>query len=129
MNRIAPRTHSYTHPEANRWLAAFMIDLKKMVYIGTNYQPFTMERLNEWSNHRTDLESCFDYESTLTKRLYDNPVYEHADAILCFNGLVVDLKLMVMGEEYEPFTEKRIAEGDRYFHEIWRCQKRQTLFY
>jgi transposase-like protein len=106
-----------------------MIDLKRMVFIEKNYQPFTMERLEEWSNHRTDLESCFDYESSLTKRLSDNPVYEHANAIMHFNGLVIDLKLMVSGLPYDAFTEERIAEADKYFTEIWRCQKRRTLFY
>jgi hypothetical protein len=106
-----------------------MLDLKRMVYIEKTYQSFTMERLEEWSNHRTDLESCFDFESTLTKRLSDNPVYEHANAIMCFNGLVADLKLMVSGLPYDAFTEKRIEEAEKYFFEIVRCQKRQTLFY
>jgi hypothetical protein len=131
MNRTRDNSMSYTHPEANKWLTRFLIDLKKMVYKteGENYQPFTMERLNEWSSHRAELESCWDWESSSFKRLSDNPVYEHAAAIMCFNGLVVDLKLMVSGHPFDEITEARINEAEKHYFEIHQCRKTRTIFY
>lgn len=129
MNRTRDNSNTYTHPEANKWLSKLLIDIKKMVFIDANYQPFTMERLNEWSTHRDNLESCWDWESNSMKRLSNDPVYEHADAIMCFNGLIVDLKLMVMGEKYDSITEARINEAEKHYSEIFQCRKTRTIFY
>jgi hypothetical protein len=129
MHRINNFNNTYTHPEANKWLQEFMVDLKKTVLIEADYQPFTMERLDEWATHLRDLESCFDYESTMMKRLYDNPVYEHSDAIACFNGLVIDLKLKLIGHELRVIDEHRIAEAEKYFAEIHGCKKQPMIFY
>lgn len=129
MRRISENNHlNATHPEANDWLTDFMIDLKTMK-TEENYQPFTMERLSEWSTHRSDIESCWQFESSQFKRLSDNPVYEHASAIMHFNGLVIDLKLMVMGHEYDEITAERIREADGYYLEINRCRKNRRMFY
>lgn len=129
MNRTRNNNLAQTHPEANRWLLNFMVDLKKMVFIDANYQPFTMERLDEWDAHRKDINSCFDWESSMIKHLSDDVVYEHIDAVMCFNGLIIDLKLMILGHQFRPITPERCDEADKYQAEIWHCKKRQTIFY
>ena len=129
MRRTRDNSNTYTHPEAIKWLTQFMIDIKKMVYIDANYQPFTMERLEEWSKHRDDIETCADFESNMVKRLHDPLISEHASAVMCFNGLVIDLKLMVVGEKYDAITEERIAEAEKHYFEINQCRKTRTIFY
>jgi hypothetical protein len=126
--RIHNDNSAPTHPEANEWLTEFVIDLKKMM-LEQAYQPFTMERLNKWSEHCRGIESCVDFESSFTKRLHDPLISEHASAIMYFNGIVIDLKLMVAGEEYEPITEERIKEAGTHYLEITRCRKARRMFY
>lgn len=134
--RIAPNDHmTYTHPKANRWLTDFLIDLKTMCRKqseGEQYQPFTTERLNEWHTHREDVESCVDWESSFVKHqadLHDMLIHEHASAVMHFNGLVIDLKLMIAGFEYEAITPERIVEADKYYFEITRCRKHRAIHY
>lgn len=121
--------YSPTHPKANKWLTDFMIDLKKMLYVDTNYQPFTMQRLEEWSVMRDEIEECVDWESSFDKRLTDNLIHEHAAAIMHFNGLVIDLKLMVSNFEYDAITENRIIEADKHYMEVTRCKKHLRIHY
>lgn len=127
MRRIHDNNMTYTHPEANHWLTEFMIDLKQMA-AGENYQPFTMERLNEWSKHRSDYETCADFESSFMKRLHDPLISEHAEAMFCFNGIVIDLKLMVMGHEYDAITAERIKEADKHYMDVTRCRKSPRIY-
>lgn len=129
-NRIAPYNNtSRTHPEACDWLTDFMIDLKKMILLEEDYQPFTLERLNEWSDkHHDDIAGCVDMASTILKRLFDEPVLEHADAISCFNGLVIDLKLRIIGKELREITPERIEEADKYYGELCRCRKNRRIY-
>lgn len=131
MNRIAQNNLAPTHPEANKWLTELMINLKKMLYLEENYQPFTMDFLNEWSGkHHSDVESCGDYESAMVKRISDEIIPEHIDAMLCFTQIVTDLKLIVSGQEpIRPFTDERMKEADKYYGEIHDCRKRRTIFY
>jgi hypothetical protein len=128
MSRIHNDNSAPTHPQANEWLSDFVIDVKKMM-LKANYQPFTMERLNEWSGHRSDIESCWDFESSQIKRLSDNPVYEHSEAIMYFNGLVVDLKLLLIEEEVKAITAERLKDVDTHYFEIVRCRKNQRIYY
>jgi hypothetical protein len=128
MNRTYNNNSAPTHPKANEWLTEFMIDLKYMA-IKQGYQPFTMERLEEWSKYRADIETCADFEFTLTKRLHNSLIHEHASAITHFNQLVIDLKLMVSGISYDAITEERVKEADTHFLEITRCRKNRRIYY
>lgn len=132
-SRISNRNRDYreTHPEVQDWLYHFTLDLKKMFYktSGESYQPFSMERLEEWTTHREDLESCTSFERDTIKYLHNPIRHEHADVIMTINGLVADLKLMVSGLPYRALTEERIQEADRAFMEITYCRKRRVVFY
>lgn len=133
MNRISSRNRDYreTHPEAQDWLYHFTMDIKKMFYktSGDSYQPFSMERLEEWNTHREDIESCSRFERDATKYLHNPRAYEHSDVIMTINGIVSDLKLMVAGLPYRPLTEERVQEADKAFMEITRCRKTRVVFY
>lgn len=126
---------TYTHPKANKWLTDFLIDLKTMCRKkseGESYQPFTMERLNEWRIHREDIETCVDWESNFVKHhadLHDVLLHEHASAVMHFNSLVIDLKMMLSGLEYEAFTDERLREADKQYFEITRCRKHRAIHY
>jgi hypothetical protein len=119
---------TFTHPEANEWLTELMLDLKGMA-AKQGYQPFTMERLEEWSKHRSDIETCADFEFTLTKRLHNPLIHEHASAIMFFNGIVMDLKLMLSGFPFDEITAERVKEADTHYLEIARCRKARRMFY
>jgi len=129
MERIARNDFGPSHEDANKWLRALMTDIKKTVYLEENYQPFAMERLQEWSKHRADIETCVNYDHIKRVNLTDYFTHEHDEAIMYFNGLIMDLKLMVLGEEFEAITEERIKDIDKHFVEIWRCRKKRTVFY
>lgn len=128
-NRIQRNDHTWTHPKANKWLTEFMINLKKMVLIEEDYQPFTMAYLDEWSEHRRDIESCVDYMSSMVKHISNDLVPEHMDIISCFNQIIIDLKLMVIGEKYNPITPERIEEADGYYMKLHHCRKQRTIYY
>jgi hypothetical protein len=124
--------YSPTHPKANRWLTDFMIDLKLMKQGKEQYQPFTMDRLNQWSEWVSpEYETCADWELSFEKRvdLTDNLIKEHANAIMYFNGVVMDLKLMVSGLEYSEITDERLIEADKYWHELVYCKKHLSIRY
>lgn len=134
INRIAPQdNYAPTHAKANAWLTDFLIDLKTMCRKqskGEDYQPFTIERLNEWSEWVSpEYSSCWDWESATIKRLSDNPVYEHDSEIAFFNTLIIDLKLMVSGLEYDAITDERLAEADRHWAKLMDCKKTQRIYY
>lgn len=127
------RDYKESHPEAQDWLYHFTLDLKKMFYktSGASYQPFSMERLEEWHRHREDIESCVDWESDFVKHqadLHDMLIHEHASEVMAINAIVINLKLMLIGEKYE-LTETMIQEADRAFMEITRCKKTRVVFY
>lgn len=129
-SRININNNAPTHTEANRYLTDLMIDLKKMVLIEPDYQPFTMERLNEWSDkHIKDIQECWDYLKMAYMNLADEIIYEHADAVSFFNAVIIDLKLMVSGIEHGVFDEARIEMADHHWSDIVRCRKRRTIFY
>jgi hypothetical protein len=131
MNRIAPQNHhAKTHPEAVRWLTDFMIDLKKTVLLKQPYQPFTLDRLDEWNTHHADISECLDFEAPLSKWTGEPPL-EHQQALTYFYELVADLKVIVGGHTslLDNITEERIKEADNHYSEIARCRKRRTIYY
>jgi hypothetical protein len=132
MNRISSRNRDYreTHPEAQDWLYHFTLDLKKMFYktSGENYQPFSMERLEEWTQHREDIETCGSFLSEQFKSLHNPFVHDHDKEVMAINAVIINLKLMLIGEKYE-LAESMIQEADRAFMEITRCRKRRVVFY
>jgi hypothetical protein len=132
MNRMSTRNRDYreTHPEAQEWLYHFTLDMKKMFYktSGENYQPFSMERLEEWHTHREDIESCGNFLSESFKSLHNPFSHEHGREIVAINAIVINLKLMLIGEKYE-LTEDMVQEADRAFMEITRCRKHRVVFY
>lgn len=130
MSRFAPELNNVeTHPEALRWLTDLMIGVVKMTK-DINYQPFTVERLNEWHDkHSKDVSSCADYQSNMVKRISNDLIPEHQEALFFFNTVVFDLKLIALGNmPVHPFDDDRIAEANKHFSEIARCRKHR-LFY
>jgi len=135
MNRFAPDMMDFTHKEANRWLRELMVNLKRMVLIEENYQPFTIEFLNEWTDkHHDDINSCADwlssYKQMVARGVSDMLIPEHINAVIFFNKVVLDLKLIVLGRDpMRPFTEERLTEADQHYSDIVQCRKTRTIFY
>ena len=125
MTRFAPElNNAETHPEALTYLTDLMIGVVKMMD-DINYQPFTVERLNEWhKTHRKDISSCADYTSNMVKRISNDLIPEHLNTLHFFNTVVFDLKLIALGQmPIHPFDEERIKEANKHFSEIANCRK------
>src|SRR5690606_33504859 len=131
MNRIQPNHNTYTHPEAVQWLTDFMVDIKKMVLIEENYQPFTMERLNEWDTHHEDIAQCLDFHAPLSSWT-GKPPLEHQNALIHFYEWIADLKVFISGvydNKDMVFDAERIEQADKYWAEITQCKKHRQIYY
>lgn len=63
MHSIAPENNRIPkHLEEARWVTDLIIDLKLQLVGEPPFQPITMERLNQWSDHvRDGLDNCTEY--------------------------------------------------------------------
>jgi hypothetical protein len=131
-SRISSRNRdfTYTHPEAQDYLYHLTVDAKCLFYKtkGENYQPFSMDRLEEWSRHRSDIETCGGFERDMFKYLSNDFVYQHDTEIMAINALVIELKLMVSGYDYK-LTEGIVTEASKAFLRISECRKKRVVFY
>jgi hypothetical protein len=127
-SRININNNAPTHTDANRYLTDLMIDLKKKVLLQVDYQPFTLERLNEWDSFRENIYECWD--GKINKHTGD-PQPEHIWAEIFFTELIHDLKNVLQGHvKFEDWIdEARIVEAEKYWAEIVHCRKRRMIFY
>lgn len=128
LNTIQEPTGIHNHFEFIGWMNNLLIDLKLQLTGIEPSSPITMERLQEFTAHYTDLMAC---RKPATTARYDiRTLPRHIDAIGWVADLVYDLMKIVTGyEPGRPVDLERLSEYRPHRQDIEGCITRGDIVY